>query len=105
MTQSSCCFADKSATNKNYYYYYNNEAAIGTLCGTCQKLGNYFAFTVHTTTPLSQKNKFKIKACMESELAKWIVNSGQSTLHTKHNMKHSGLAKMYLMAKEELWRL
>ncbi len=42
---------------------------------------------------------------MESELAKWIVNSGQSTLHTKHNMKHSGLAKMYLMAKEELWRL
>jgi hypothetical protein len=100
MTQSSW-FADKSAHNKNYYY--NNEAAaIGTLCGKCQKLGNYFAFIAHTLTPLSQKNKLKIKACMESELAKWIVNSGQSTLHTKHN---SGLAKMYLMAKEELWRL
>jgi hypothetical protein len=30
---------------------------------------------------------------METQLAKWIVNSGQSTLHTKDNMKHSGLAK------------
>jgi hypothetical protein len=53
MTQSSW-FADNSANNKNYYYY-NNEAAIGTLCGTCQKLGNYFAFTAHTPTPTLPK--------------------------------------------------
>jgi hypothetical protein len=47
MTQSSC-FADKSANNRNTN---NNEAAaIGTLCGTCQKVGNYLLFT-----PLSQK--------------------------------------------------
>jgi len=99
MTQSSC-FADKSANNRNNNN--NNEAAAAE--ANWNSLWNmsesWELFAFHTPHP--QAPSPKKKACMKSELPKWIVKSGQSTLHTKHNMKHSsGLAQKYLKAKEK----